>query len=47
MDSEAMYGVVEAGVGYKLVLALAKMEDVDTASLSANVETVLLASAQT
>ena len=45
VDSEAVYWVVEAGVRHKL--ALAQMEDVDTTSLSANVETVLLASAQT
>ena len=45
VDSEAVNGVVEAGVRHKL--ALAQMEDVDTASLSADVETVLLASAQT
>ena len=45
MDSKAVYGVVEAGVRHKL--ALAQMEDVDTSSLSADVETVLLASAQT
>ena len=45
VDSEAVYRVVEAGVRHNLVLA--QMEDVDTASLSADVETVLLALAQT
>ena len=45
VGSEAVYWVVEAGVRHNLVLA--QMEDMDTASLSADVETVLLASAQT
>ena len=45
IDSEAVYRVMEAWVRHNL--ALAQMEDVDTASLSADVETVLLASAQT
>ena len=47
VDSEAMYGVVEAGIRHKLVLAFAQTEDVDTASLGADVEAVLLAPAQT
>ena len=47
VDSETVNRVVEAGVRHNLVLALAQMEDVDTASLGANVEPVLLAPAQT
>ena len=47
VDSETVHRVVEAGVRHNLVLALAQMEDVDTASLSADVEPVLLAPAQT
>ena len=47
MNSETVNRVVEAGISQHLVLSLSEMEDVNTPSLSADVEAVILTPAQT
>ena len=47
MNSETVNRVVEAGISQHLVLSLSEMEDVNTPSLGADVEAVILTPAET
>ena len=47
MNSETVNRVVEAGISQHLVLSLPEMEDVNTPSLGADVEAVILTPTET